>query len=302
MHRAGYDLSGTIKALEHQRHADGEAAKRTIVQKRAEGGEYDKIVTDHVAQQGFAGFFTGMSTAVTQGVVNSLQDFDRALAQRHQMTELRQKGIQAYIARQYAQRERRAPDTERFRATIANGGMIAYLKQHQLAFEASRHLANGDIAKAESLARQSIRAPAEHAAATRYAMYRVLAHKGDFEEAYRQLQAIRNIEAAPGVILMNYAIELDRRGRHQEAVRYARMGAAKTGINAGAGHSAEAKQKAEMDKAFKAYFGFGEDGLCDRVNETTQNLVMGLGGQKVAASGQANVGSQEGDAGHQEIY
>jgi len=272
--RAGYDLAGNLEALKHQKDADTEQGKRLKTQRRADAGDYDKIVAEQVKTQGLSGILTGGAAALTQGLVNTLQDLDQQLAQRHQLTELRQKSLSAYISRQYAQRERKALSDARYKEILANGGMIATLKNHAIAFEAFRALQDGDVAKAEKLAADAIRAPTAHAPATRYAMYLVAMQKGDSEEGFRQLQAIRNVEAAPATILSTYALELDTRGRHVEAARYAKIAFEKAGIN-------PKGPKKEQQKAFGRLFGLEGKGPCDTVNEGMQTLVARLGGDKV---------------------
>ncbi|MEZ5842429.1 MAG: M48 family metallopeptidase [Hyphomicrobiaceae bacterium] len=274
LHRAGYDLSGSLQTLKHQRDADVEAGKRLKTQRRADAGEYDKIVAEQVKTQGIGGIISGGAMAITQGVVNTFQDLDEQLAQRHRLTELRQKSLAAYISRQYVDRERKALSQNRYKEILANGGMIATLKNHQAAFEAFRAIEGGDLAKAEAKASEAIRPPTAHAPAPRYMMFLVLQQKGDREGAFRQLQAIRGLEAAPAIIIGAYAFELESRGRHIEAARYARIAFEKAGISPSA-------PKEQQEKALVRLFGFDTKGPCDAVNDNVKALVTRLGGDKV---------------------
>lgn len=216
MIKAGYNANAALHAMRRRIEFEGKT-QQSLVERRRESGDYDKMISDAAQQQGVVGFFTGAARSITAGVIDTISDMDDYISQRHRMSSDRLQSMQLYLDRHYPLRERTEMSTREY-ATIVKGGTTAKaITHHRLASEANKALFSGDIDTAYELARKSIAPPTDKAVAPRLAMYSVLTAQGNEEAAFKQLLQVKDLDNAPPQFFHVLADGYARRGRMELA-------------------------------------------------------------------------------------
>lgn len=218
MIKAGYNPNAAVQAMRRRIEYEGKTRK-TIVEKRQEAGDYDKMMSDAVAQQGIAGVFTGAARTLSAGVIDTFSDVDAYVTQQHRMSSDRLETMQKYLDRHYAMRERIALTEAPFKKAVKSGETEKTFENYTLALEASAAVMANDLDRALELGKRSAAPPTSGAFAPRFALYQVYSAKGEGELAFQQLLKVKDLDTAPPQYFEALAAGYAQRGEMQKAAK-----------------------------------------------------------------------------------
>lgn len=215
MMKSGYDPNAALQAMRRRVEYDGK--QKTIVEQRQTSGEYDKMVTDSIAQQGVTGIFTGAARSISAGLIDTFSDVDNYISQKHRMSSDRLTGMQLYLDRHYSLRERKPLLTAPFNKVVRDKSVQKTFENYDSTLAVAPAVLNNDLAKGLELAKTGISPPTQNAVVPRFSMYMVQSALGNEEEAFKNLTAVKDIDSAPPQYFHALADGYARRGKMDQA-------------------------------------------------------------------------------------